>query len=89
MRIGARDRAVIRCFPRRQACVGHKLTTDGTRLDGLWLGGSDIAHWSGGRVVMPDLGSRAAQTVQRALGRALQENARRLSRASKRSSRRG
>lgn len=67
MTIGKKDRAVIKAFIARKAAVGHKLDTDGKRLDGSWMGGHGIAKWDDGEIVYPDLGSRAAQTVQRAV----------------------
>lgn len=73
VRIGAKDRHVIRCFIDRKPChTGHKLDTDGQRLDGLWMGGSGIAVTDRtGQRHFPDLGSKAAQTVQRAVARML------------------
>lgn len=61
------DRDVIAAFIARRSATGKKLSTDGQRLDGHWMGGSGIAKWSGGKIVFGDLGSRAAQTVQKAI----------------------
>lgn len=69
--IGIRDRRVIEAFVRREAASGYKLDTDGERLDGAWLGGRGIASWRDGSIEFHDLGSRSAQTVQRAVRRAV------------------
>ncbi len=61
------DRDVIEAFLRRQPAHGRKLTSTGARLDGNWMGGRGIAEWQGEAVVFNDLGSRAAQSVQRAV----------------------
>jgi hypothetical protein len=70
--IGKRDRRVLKAFAAMRAMDGYKLASNGRHLDGLWMGGSRIAEWIGcggerPHVIFNDLGSRAAQTVQRAL----------------------
>ena len=65
MRLGISDHKVIRAFVEQKSLDGHKLSTDGERLDGHWLGGSRIADWQEGRIVFHDLGSKAAQSVQK------------------------
>jgi len=67
MRLGKKDRAVIKAFIACREAEGLKLRTDGDRLDGVWMGGRGIAEWRDGALVFNDLGSRAAQQVQRAL----------------------
>lgn len=71
MRLGKKDRAVIKAFIAGREAEGLKLRTDGERLDGIWMGGNGIAEWTKGprvgSIVFNDLGSRAAQQVQRAL----------------------
>lgn len=67
MMIGRKDARVLRAFSEQKPEVGHKLTTDGVRLDGLWMGGTGIAAWSGGKINLGDLGSKASQSVQRSL----------------------
>ena len=67
MKLGVKDQRVLRAFAERLPAGGHKLSTDGERLDGHWMGGSNIAEWAAGHVVFHDLGSRAAQSVQRAV----------------------
>lgn len=69
MRLTARDKKVIGNFISGKEDYSKKLTSDGDRLDGNWMGGLGIAKWVGEKIVLTDLGSRAAQTVQRALER--------------------
>lgn len=73
--LGIRDKRVIAAFIDCQPAAGHKLSTNGMTLDGHWMGGDRIAEWKdcNGRmcVVFHDLGSRAAQSVQRAVKKAL------------------
>lgn len=69
--VGKKDKAVIRAFLDRKAMEGTKLTTDGKSLDGMWMGGRGIAIWNpkgdGKGIILNELGSKAAQSVQRAL----------------------
>jgi hypothetical protein len=44
-----------------------KLSSDGMRLDGMWMGGTGIAQWDKGHVYFNDLGSNAAAKVQKAV----------------------
>jgi hypothetical protein len=46
LRLSTGSRRVLRAFLDQQAAEGRKLSTDGARLDGLWMGGRDIAHWN-------------------------------------------
>ncbi len=71
MRLGIRDKRVLAAFVRGEPKDGHKLWTDGLRLDGYWIGGRGIAQRNvlTGYIAISDLGSRAAQTVQQALTR--------------------
>ncbi len=61
------DHDVMRSFASGKPASSNKLHTDGKRLDGNWMGGSGIAHWDKGKVHLNNLGSRAGQTVNRAL----------------------
>lgn len=70
MILGKKDKAVIEAFLEGRPAVGLKLSTDGERLDGHWMGGSRIAIVAGRSIVLFDLGSRAAQTVQRVIKKA-------------------
>ena len=69
MRLGKSDKAVIKAFLDQRALDGHKLSTDGKRLDGHWMGGNKLASWKGDRIDLPDTGSRAGQSVQSAVRR--------------------
>lgn len=65
MRLGVKDHKVIAAFVDRKAFDGDKLSTDGQRLDGHWLGGARIAEWVDGQIRLNDKGSRAAESVHR------------------------
>lgn len=67
MNLTPKDKKVIDAFTDKKSAEGTKLTTDGKRLDGNWMGGNGIAEWSGGKIKFNDLGSKAAQTVERAV----------------------
>lgn len=67
MKIGRKDARVLEAFSERRPEVGHKLRTDGARLDGLWVGGASIAMWSGDKIRLRPLDSKTAQSVQRSL----------------------
>lgn len=74
MRLGPKEKRVVEAFIRHEHSGGQswhqgdaKLWTDGQVLDGLWMGGSNIAEWIDGSIHFNDLGSKAAQTVQRAV----------------------
>ncbi len=69
LRLGKKDKRVIKAFVDQKALDGHKLTTDGERLDGLWMGGNKLAFWKNGKIELPDSGSRSGQTVQNAVRR--------------------
>lgn len=64
-----KDKAVVAAFLAGESAESKKLITDGERLHGQWMGGNDLAYWSEGQVVLPDVGTRSAQTVQRAVVR--------------------
>jgi hypothetical protein len=68
MRLGVKDWKVVEAFVDGRALDGHKLHTDGNRPDGYWLGGTGIAEKvDGHKIRFNDLGSRSAQSVQRAV----------------------
>lgn len=68
MAVGASDKHVILAFLDGKQATSKKLDSDGTRLDGLWMGGKGIADWGPDhKIHMPDLGSKAADTVQRTI----------------------
>lgn len=70
VRLGVKDKRVIEAFIRHERADGLKLSTDGHRLDGLWMGGSGLAEWIDGSISLPDPGGRSGQLVQRAVRRA-------------------
>jgi len=74
LKLGLQDKKVIDAFLDKKKASGTKLTTDGTTLDGLWMGGAGIAKWEKGKIQMPDLGSKAAQTVQKAVAKKAPKN---------------
>lgn len=74
-RLGKKDRAVIKAFAERRALSGHKLDTDGRKLDIVGLGGSDIAVWKDGKIHFPGThGSRSGQYVEGQVRRAVAKN---------------
>jgi len=74
MNLTPKDKKVIDAFTDKKPAEGTKLTTDGKRLDGNWMGGSGIAEWSGGKIKFNDLGSKAAETVERAVRKVAPKN---------------
>jgi predicted kinase len=69
------DRQVIGDFLDKKAGDSKNLTSTGKRLDGNWTGGRGIATWTpDGKIVFEDLGSKAAQTVQRAIRKVAPKN---------------
>lgn len=73
MRLTKLDLAVVRSFADRAHASksSRHLSHDGQALHGEWMGGARIAEWVGDVVRFNDLGSKAAQTVQRALRKEL------------------
>jgi hypothetical protein len=74
LKIDRADKEVIRAFTEKKAKDGKKLTTDGKRLDGQWMGGRGIAEWKDGKIHFDDLGSKAAQTVEKAVRKEAPKN---------------
>lgn len=74
LKLGLADKKVLDAFLDKKSAEGTKLSTDGTTLDGLWMGGSGIAVWEKGKIQMPDLGSKAAETVQKVLKKKAPKN---------------
>lgn len=70
MRVRGSDQEVVKAFLNHQPMDGNKLTTNGERLDGNWMGGTGIAQWSDDKIHFKDLGSKAAQVVQNAIKKA-------------------
>ena len=72
---GGSDARVISDFLDKKASSSSKLTSTGSRLDGNWMGGSGIARWGAdGKIHFADLGSKAAQSVQKAIAKAAPRN---------------
>jgi hypothetical protein len=77
MKLTKTDLDVVRSFADRadESKSSRKLSHNGETLNGNWMGGNRIAQWvdgsSGAVVRFNDLGSKAAQTVQRALRKQL------------------
>lgn len=67
LRLKASDKKVIKAFTDKQSASSKKLETDGKKLDGLWMGGSKIAHWEDGKIHLNDVGSKSGQTVHRVI----------------------
>src|SRR3972149_1984744 len=65
---------VVRAFLDKRSASSPKLSTDGKRLDGNWMGGNRIAEWIGDKIVLHDLGSKSAQTVQNLVRREAPSN---------------
>ena len=64
MRLSNSDKRVILKFIDRQTGDNKNFFTDGQVLDGLWMGGRDLAHWFNDYLELPAAGGRAMQTVQ-------------------------
>jgi hypothetical protein len=74
LKLGRPDKQVISAFLDKKKKSGTKLSTDGKTLDGLWMGGAGIATWEDGKIVFHDLGSKSAQTVQKAIQKEAPKN---------------
>jgi hypothetical protein len=65
MRLTKSDVRVIRLWLDGKDGESAKLYTDADgSLHGDWIGGRYLAQWVDGKIRLPDLGSKAAQTVQ-------------------------
>lgn len=62
-----KDHEVIKAFMNKKPHSSKKLSTDGKKLDGNWMGGSGIAHHSEHGLHLNELGSKSAQQVHRAI----------------------
>jgi hypothetical protein len=70
MNLGAQDLRLLKAYVGGEASGSSPKFTiaRGGRLDGNWIGGTNIAEWKGGVIRLnTDLGSKAAQTVHRKL----------------------
>jgi len=59
------DKQIIMKFLDKKSGSNNKFFSDGDTLEGLWMGGKDIAYWVSGKIEMGQLDSRSKQTVQR------------------------
>lgn len=57
------DKDVIKAFIDKEKGESKKLLSDGKSLEGLWMGGKDIAVWKGNKIVLNDTGGKSAQTI--------------------------
>lgn len=74
------DKAVIRAFTEHRAAESKRLNTDGSQLDGNWMGGSRLAWWifpsvtgshgQHNQIRFSDSGSKTGELVQKAVRRA-------------------
>ena len=67
MNLGSKEKKVIDAFTEKKSASSPKLHTDGKTLDGLWMGGNRIAYWKDGKIYFSDTGSKAADTIVRAV----------------------
>ena len=74
LKLGKKDKAVLAAFADGKAAEGPKLSTDGKRLDGSWMGGNGLAAWKGGKVHVADSGVRSGDVVKRALKKVVPKN---------------
>lgn len=72
--LSAADKRVVKAFTEQTPASSRSLTTDGQRLSGNYMGGDGIATWEQGRIHFHDLGSKFAQTVQRAVAKEAPRN---------------
>ena len=73
-RLSKTDKLIVDDFTNRIEEWGLHLKSDGKELHGMWMGGRGIAFWDGDKVYFRDLGSKAAETVQRYLKKRLPKN---------------
>lgn len=74
LRLGKPDKRVILAFTEKKSESSRKLETDGKNLEGLWMGGKNIAWWENDKIHIGPITSRAVQTVVRALRREAPKN---------------
>ena len=79
MTLGKKDKAVLHAFTDEEPFAGNKLHTDGITLAGYGMGLNNVAFWVwvndsdsiypgiGKKIRFADLGTRSAQTIQRAV----------------------
>lgn len=73
--LGPADKKVLDAFIDKRALDSKKLSTDGKRLDGLWMGGGNVAEWSGNKIQFNDTGGKSGDTIHRAIKKMAPRNA--------------
>lgn len=63
MRLTPKDKRVILHFLSKEPAENRKFLSDGERLDGLWMGGRDLAYWEGDELIIMPATGLASQTV--------------------------
>lgn len=61
---GSECKEVVKSFTEKKSGESQRLETDGKVINGLWLGGSRIAEWKGGKIVFNDVGGNSGKEVQ-------------------------
>lgn len=74
LKLGNRDKKVITAFTNQEADESKKLKSTGKRLDIMAMGGTSVAYWKDDSVMLTDLGSKAAQTVQNKIKKEMPSN---------------
>ena len=74
LELSDKDKGVVNAFLDKKEADSKKLTTNGKRLDGNWMGGLGIAEWKGEKIDMPDLGSKSAENVQKYIQKEAPQN---------------
>lgn len=67
--ISFKDKQTIHAFTNQEKGDSRKFSTDGKTLDGLWMGGRDIAKWKNGKIVLGNLDSHMKQKVHKIIRR--------------------
>lgn len=64
------NKKVIDAFINKKKADDQKFESTGTVLDGLWMGGKEIAYWKNNKINFGNLTSRSQQTVQKYIRKA-------------------
>lgn len=63
--LSQKDKAVIFAFLKKEKASSKKLDSDGITLDGLWMGGKNIASWKNKKIKLGKLDSPAKNRIQK------------------------
>lgn len=74
LKLSPADKKVLDAFTSQKPAEGKKFSSDGKRLDGLWMGGRGIAEWKSGKLHIRPPTSRSDQTVARMLKKMTPKN---------------